>query len=261
VTIVKVEAVFFSVLALLFLGMIAMQIAGHRYGLRRGSDELCGSSEGTAAVEAALYALLGLFVAFTFSGASDRLEARRQLIVEESNAIGTAYLRLDLLPAADQPRIRDEMRRYLESRLTFYDRLLDFRGASAEREHADQLQQQIWNHALGAAGRAPDTRATLLVLPSLNAMFDAASKRYAALRMHLPVAIFIQLLLIALVCGFFAGIGMSKRKRPSYLHMVMFAGVIAVTAYVILNLEYPRVGFGRLRALDIILREQLAAMK
>jgi hypothetical protein len=257
----KVEAVFFSVLALLFLGMVATQIAGHRYGIRRGSDELFGSSEGTAAVEAALYALLGLFVAFTFSGASDRLEARRQLIVEESNAIGTAYLRLDLLPAADQPTIRVEMRRYLESRLTFYDRLLDFHGAAEERERADRIQQQIWTHAVTAAAGAPDTRATLLVLPSLNAMFDAASKRYAALRMHLPVAIFIQLLLIALVCGFFAGIGMSKRKRPSYLHMVMFAGVIAVTAYVILNLEYPRVGFGRLRALDVVLREQLAAMR
>jgi hypothetical protein len=237
-----------------------MQIAGHRYGLRRGSDELFGSSEGTAAVEAALYALLGLFVAFTFSGASDRLENRRQLIVEESNAIGTAYLRVDLLPAQEQPRIRAEMRRYLESRLAFYDQLLDFRKAVAEREHSDQIQQQIWTHALDAAARAPDTRATLLVVPSLNAMFDAASKRYAALRMHLPAAIFIQLLLIALCCGFFAGIGMSKRKRPSYLHMVMFAGVIAVTAYVILNLEYPRVGFGRLRALDIILREQLAVM-
>jgi hypothetical protein len=257
----KVEAVFFSVLTLLFLGMIGMQIAGHRYGLRRGSDELFGSSEGTAAVEAALYALLGLFVAFTFSGASDRLEVRRQLIVEESNAIGTAYLRLDLLPAAEQPHIRDEMRRYLESRLAFYDRLLDFRGALAERARADQIEQQIWSDAVAAGARAPDTRATLLVLPSLNAMFDAAGKRYAALRMHLPVAIFIQLLLIALCCGFFAGIGMSKRQRPSYLHMVMFAGVIAVTAYVILNLEYPRVGFGRLRALDIILREQLAAMK
>jgi hypothetical protein len=261
VTIVKVEALFFLVLTLLFLGMVATQIAGHRYGLRRGGDELFGSSEGTAAVEAALYALLGLFVAFTFSGASDRLEARRQLIVEEANAIGTAYLRLDLLPAGDQPLLRGEMRHYLESRLAFYDRLLDFRAATAERQHADEIEQQIWSHALDAAARAPDTRATLLVLPSLNAMFDAAGKRYAALRMHLPVAIFIQLLLIALVCGFFAGIGMSKRKRPSYLHMVMFAGVIAVTAYVILNLEYPRVGFGRLRALDIILREQLAAMK
>jgi hypothetical protein len=260
VTSVKVEAVFFSVLALLFVGMVGMQIAGHRYGLRRTTDELFGSSEGTAAVEAALYALLGLFVAFTFSGASDRLENRRQLIVEESNAIGTAYLRLDLLPAADQPRLRAEMRGYLETRLAFYDRLLDFRAAIAERERADQMQQKIWSDALAASARAPDPRATLLVVPSLNAMFDAASKRHAALRMHLPVAIFIQLLLIALVCGFFAGIGMSKRKRPSYLHMVMFAGVIAVTAYVILNLEYPRVGFGRLRALDAILREQLAAM-
>ena len=167
-------------------------------GCAVGATNSFGSSEGTAAVEAALYALLGLFVAFTFSGASDRLESRRQLIVDESNAIGTAYLRVDLFRAAEQPRIREEMRRYLESRLAFYDQLLDFRKAVAERERSDQIQQQIWTHALDAAARAPDTRATLLVVPSLNAMFDAASKRYAALRTHVPVAIFIQLLLIAL---------------------------------------------------------------
>src|SRR3954471_11701491 len=183
-------------LAVLFVGMIGMQLAGHRYGLRRTTNDLFGSSEGTAAVEAALYALLRLFVAFTFSGASDRLETRRQLIVEESNAIGTASLRVDLLPPAEQPRIRREMRSYLESRLAFYDELLDFRAARAERERADQIQQQIWSDALAAAARSPDTRSTLLVVPSRNAMFDAADKRYAAVKMPLPLAIFIQLLLI-----------------------------------------------------------------
>ena len=58
---------------------------------------------------------------------------------------------------------------------------------------------------------------------------------------------------MALACAFFAGIGMSKRRHPSYLHMVIFAGVMAVTAYVILNLEFPRAGFGRLHALDAFL--------
>ncbi len=255
-----VEVLFFSAVALLFLGMVGLQVAGHRYGSRRTTDEL-GGPEGTAPVEAALFALLGLLVAFTFSGASDRLAARRALIVEEANAVGTAYLRIDLLPAADRPLLRGEMRRYLASRLTFYEMLLDFREAAAQRKRADQLQQQIWNDVVASCARAPDSRATLLVLPSVNAMFDAAGARYAALRMHMPLTIFVQLVAIALVCAFFAGVGMARGRRPSYLHMVMFGGIIAITFYVIFNLEFPRAGFGRLNALDVILRDQLAAMK
>ena len=252
---------FFGLLALLFLGIVAMQIAGHHYGVRRAGGEPLGGSEGTAAVEATLFALLGLLVAFTFSGADTRLDARRKLIIEEANAIGTAYLRLDLLRAEDEPTLQDDMRRYVDSRLAFYDQLFDFRVARAERARSDQLQQVLWTHAVAASARAGDSRAALLVLQSLNAMFDVATERYAALRMHVPLAIFVLLIVMTLACAFFAGIGMSKRVHPSFLHMVIFAGVMAVTAYVILNLEFPRVGFGRLHALDAFLREQRAAMR
>lgn len=256
-----VNLLFFAMLGVLFLGMVAMQIAGHHYGVRRASGESGVSSEGTAAVEATLFAMLGLLVAFTFSGADTRLDARRKLIIEETNAVGTAYLRLDLLRAEDEPILQDEMRRYVDSRLAYYSELFDFRAARAERARSDQLQQKIWTDAVAASARAGDSRAALLVLQSLNAMFDVATERYAALRTHVPLAIFVLLLVMALACSFFAGIGMSKRRHPSYLHMVIFAGVIAVIAYVILNLEFPRAGFGHLHALDAFLREQRAAMR
>ena len=255
------NVVFFGVLALLFLGMVAMQIAGHHYGLRRADGDSGASSEGTAAVEATLFAMLGLLVAFTFSGADTRLDARRKLIIEETNAVGTAYLRLDLLRAEDEPILQDEMRRYVDSRLSYYDKLLDFRGAPAERQRSERIQQEMWTHAVAASAKAGDSRAALLVLQSLNAMFDVATERYAALRTHLPAAIFVLLVVMALACAFFAGIGMSRRRNPSYLHMLIFAGVLGVTAYVILNLEFPRAGFGHLHALDAFLREQRAAMK
>jgi hypothetical protein len=258
---VLVNLVFFGVLALLFVGMVAMQIAGHRYGIHRKDGDAAASSEGTAAVEATLFAMLGLLVAFTFSGADTRLDARRKLIIEETNAVGTAYLRLDLLRKEDEPILQDEMRRYVDSRLAFYDQLLDFRAARAERNRSEQLQQEIWTHAVAASARAGDSRAALLVLQSLNAMFDVATERYAALRTHVPAAIFVLLIVMALACSFFAGIGMSKRRHPSYLHMIIFASVMAVTAYVILNLEFPRVGFGHLHALDAFLREQRASMQ
>ncbi len=252
---------FFGVLALLFLAMVGMQIAGHHYGIRRAAGELLGTSQGTAAVEASMFALLGLLVAFTFSGADARLDARRKLIINEANSIGTAYARLDLLPAEDEPLLKGELRRYVDSRLTYYERLLDFRAARAERARSDELQREIWTHAVAASAKTKDSRAAMLVLQSLNAMFDVATERYAALRTHVPPAIFFLLVIMALACGFFAGIGMSKRQHPSYLHMLIFAGVMAVTAYVILNLEFPRFGFERLNTIDAFLREQRDAMR
>jgi hypothetical protein len=103
----------FSLLA----GMLILTEAGRRIGLRRMAEDPEGVRAGLGAIEAAILALLGLLLAFTFSGAGSRFDARRQLIVDETNAIGTAYLRIDLLTAAAQPELRENFRRYVEARL------------------------------------------------------------------------------------------------------------------------------------------------
>jgi hypothetical protein len=259
---VLLNMIFFGVLALLFLGMVVMQIAGNHYALRRTENHPVAGSEGTAAVEAALYALLGLLVAFTFSGAQDRLNDRRKLIVEEVQSIGTAYQRLDLLRPEDAAVLRDDMRQYVDARLSYYHKLLDLSASRRERQLADRLQDQIWAHAVPATARVSDVRAAQLVLPSLNQMFDVATARYAALRTHVPGAIFILLLALSLVCAFFAGIGMARRRgHPSYLHTLMFASIMSITAYVILNMEFPRAGFVSLHHLDQFLVELRASMR
>ena len=98
-----------SAIALLF-GMLALFEVGRigKRGLARDSD---GVAKGTGPAEAAVFGLLGLLLAFTFSGAASRFEARRHLITEEANAIGTAYLRIDLLPRDTQPEMRQLFRR------------------------------------------------------------------------------------------------------------------------------------------------------
>jgi hypothetical protein len=101
----------------LFVGMLLFLEIGRRFGSRRLKEDAGGTGEGVTTVDGAVFALLGLLIAFTFSGASARFDHRRELIVEEANAVGTAYLRLDLLPAAAQPPLRESFRRYLDSRL------------------------------------------------------------------------------------------------------------------------------------------------
>src|SRR5262245_16861560 len=86
----------------LLLGMLLCMEIGRRIAIRTASQDPGKLSAGLGALDGAIFGMMGLLLAFTFSGAAARFDARRGLIVEESNDIGTAYLRLDLLPASAQ---------------------------------------------------------------------------------------------------------------------------------------------------------------
>jgi hypothetical protein len=101
------------------------------------------ASVGTGAVEGAIFGLLGLLVAFTFSGASARFDTRRDLIVEETNAIGSAYLRLDLLSAEAQSALQALFRQYVDVRLAVYRKLPNLTAAKEELANAIKLQGEI----------------------------------------------------------------------------------------------------------------------
>lgn len=113
-----------AVLALgLLVGVLILQEVGRRIGARRLARDPDGAKAGTGVVEGAVFALVGLLIAFTFSGAASRFDQRRDLIVQETNAIGTAYLRLDLLPADARSVLKEEFRRYVDARLDTYRKL------------------------------------------------------------------------------------------------------------------------------------------
>jgi len=242
-------------LAVLFLGMVGLQLLGYHFGARRRATGWLGFGEGTSAVETSLFALLGLLIAFSISGGENRLDARRRLIVEEANAIDTAYLRLDLMPAATQPALRRQFRDYVDARIAYYDHLLQIDQAKADHDRAGELQRRIWTDASAAAMSTPDTRPAIIALPAINTMIDVTTARDAALWTHVPVALFALLILLAFACAFFAGLGMSKNPRPNTLHIVAFGATLALTAYVIANIEVPRVGLTALRLFDSLLVE------
>jgi hypothetical protein len=244
----------------LFAGMLLLLEIGRRIGIRRAAKDPDGARAGAGAVEGAVFGLLGLLIAFTFAGAASRFDARRQLIVEETNDIGTAYLRLDLLPSARQPALREKFRQYVDSRLEVYRKLPDIQAAKAELARATALQGEIWNEAVKAAGEGPP-QATMLLLPALNAMIDITTTRTMAAQMHPPMSIFAMLAGLALVGSLFAGYGMTGGKTRSWIHMIGFAAMMAVTVYVILDIEYPRLGLIRVDAFDQALVELRQSMK
>src|SRR5437899_11343800 len=103
---------------------------------------------------AGVFGLLELLISFTFSGAASRFDARRQMVIQETNNIGTAYLHLDLLPTEAQAPLREYFRRYVDARIAIYGKLLDIDAAKEELVKANSLQREIWRQAL-AAMRAP----------------------------------------------------------------------------------------------------------
>jgi hypothetical protein len=235
----------------LFLGMLLFLEIGRRIAVRRMKQDSGTAGEGVGAVDGAVFALLGLLIAFTFSGASSRFDTRRQLIVEETNDIGTAYLRLDLLPADAQPALRENFRRYLDARIDVYRKLPDLAAAKEHLAKANELQTQIWRQAV-AASRAEGAlpAAPVLLLPALNAMIDITTTRTMATLMHPPAVVFVMLFGLALAASLLAGYGMTGSKVRSWLHMLGFALVMAFAVYVILDLEYPRLGLIRVDAFD-----------
>jgi len=246
---------------ILLIGMVLLAELGRRLGRRRLAAEGGGPLTGTGAVEGAVFGLLGLMIAFTFSGAAARLDTRRQLAVQEANAIGTAYLRVDLLPADAQPVLRDLFREYVESRIKVYRSMPDIAAAFAELERSAALQGKIWKQCVSACERGGSPTAGLLLLPALNEMIDIVTTRTIAAQTHPPRIIFSILGALGLISALLAGYATGGSPTRRWMHVLTFAAVVAVTSYVILDLEYPRVGLIRIDALDQLLVDLRASMK
>jgi hypothetical protein len=245
----------------LFLGMLGMLALGQRLGRRSLAQEADVVRSRLTGVETAIFGLMGLMIAFTFSGAAARYELRRQLTVEEANAIGTAYLRLDLLPAASQPALRDRFRRYVTARIAVYRVLPDIETSNAQAAIATTLQQEIWTGVLAALKEAPP-QATIVVVPALNQMIDITTARAIAALTHTPKLIFSVLLILGLVCSMLAGYVLAYTNTGNVrLHVVAFAVVVTLTIYLIFDLDYPRFGIIRLDFADQGLIDLLAGMK
>jgi hypothetical protein len=245
----------------LFLGMLGMLALGQRLGRRSLAQEADVVRSRLTGVETAIFGLMGLMIAFTFSGAAARYELRRQLTVEEANAIGTAYLRLDLLPAASQPALRDRFRRYVTARIAVYRVLPDIETSNAQAAIATTLQQEIWTGVLAALKEAPP-QATIVVIPALNQMIDITTTRAIAALTHTPKLIFSVLLILGLVCSMLAGYVLAYTNTGNVrLHVVAFAVVVTLTIYLIFDLDYPRFGIIRLDFADQGLIDLLAGMK
>jgi len=242
---------------LLFVGMLAALWLGKRIArirAKQGAEPQASSG----AIGGATFALLGLLIAFTFSGAASRFDARRDLVVQETNAIGTAYLRLDVLAPEARAQLQEKFRRYVDLRAGAFqaNTLAQYRENEAR---AWAMQAEIWSDSVkGAKDVGPP--AAQLLLPSLNDAIDITTTRAAALELHPPVAIYLILVMLALFCALLAGLDMTPGQRE-WLPKVVFSATITLTICLTLDLEHPRMGLIRVTDSDHFLSDLRASMK
>lgn len=246
-----------------FLGlMLVASEAGWRIGRARLTGTAGALAKGAGTAEAAVFGLFGLLVAFTFSGAAERFEARRHLIAEEGNTIGTAYLRLDLLPRDAQPAVRELFVKYVDNRHSVYRQAHDSAATEAKLAETASLQSAIWDMTFSALKeQGLPAPATALLLGSLNEMIDITDTRRMATITHPPLVIFVVLGILSLVCAALVGYDTSDNAARSWLHSVTFAAVVSLTVYVIVDVEFPRLGFIRVDSADAAIFELREIMR
>jgi hypothetical protein len=246
---------------LLFAGMQILLEGGRRLALSRRSDESEGERSSLGAIEGAVFALFGLLMAFTFSGAASRFNEKRMLVADEANTIETAYLRLQLLAPEAQPKLQELFRKYADSRLETYRKLPDMNAAELELANSHRIQGEIWTEAI-AATRLPNSNpaAGWLLAPALNNMIDIVTTRTMAIQIHPPRVIYALLFGLGLICSLLAGYRMASGQQRSWLHILGFTVITVIVVYVMLDIEYPRTGLFRLTAADEVLAKARAAM-
>jgi hypothetical protein len=245
----------------LFLAMLLFLELGRRLGVRQAERRGAEARVGVGVVDGSVYALLALLVGFSFSGAAGRFDQRRHLVADEVNAAGTAWQRADLLPPDQRMAIREGFRRYVDALIAWYA------GSAAPTDLVNQpasvtrAQDDLWSRSVEACLTKAGEPARMLLLPALNDMFGAVEKERMARRIHPPLVIFAMLGIAAVASALFAGYGLASGTTRNWIYMIGIAATVAIAVYVILELEYPRLGAFRINAMDETLVELRATME
>ena len=219
----------------LFLGTIALSLAaieaGRRLGLRLNRDD----KESSGSIGSTLGATLGLLafiLAFTFGVASSRYDARKQLVIDGANAIGTCYLRTEFLPDDQREEARRLLREWLALRVT----LDNFKGDQLQvtLTRAKEIQSELWGVVVTVSKTQPSPM-TALFADSCNEVFDIHEERLTkGMVTRIPGPLWIVLYVVSLVAmvavGYQSGVDSSRRRVGPVFLALAFATVLVTIA-------------------------------
>ena len=206
-----------AIAAVFFASSIFLLNFGRHLGLRYLQQQKdAANMAGLATVEGAVFALIGLLLAFTISGALQRFDERRQLVVQEANAASTAHDRLGLFEGDGGRNLQAKLKDYVEARIDLYRMPHDFSlwrqselFSSKQQDKIVDFKNKVWNATVAACPQASFRPACSQALPGLTSLFEVARLRLGASEKHPPQIVYVMLFGLGLGGSLLAGFGMA----------------------------------------------------
>jgi hypothetical protein len=227
----------------IFLVSLVLIVAAGELGHWLGRRAMDHGGENVATLKAAILGLLALMIGFTFAMAQTRFELRREAVLNEANAIGTAALRARLLPAPHNAESLALLRDYTKIRLRITQRVPSSSQLNVAIDESNAIQEDLWKQVRAVSAKTDAMVPTGLFIQALNEMIDSQAKRVAAVRSRVPNVILLALYATAAVAIGYASYGRAlegRHWRPAvYVAGALTAGVILL----IQDLDRPSAGF------------------
>ena len=195
----------------------------------------------------AMLTLLGLLIAFMFSMGVSRYDLRKSYEEAEANAIGTEYLRADLVTEPDASLIRELLRRYLDQRVMFYT-TRDRARLDAIAEATSKIERELWV-SVRPKPETQVTPVTSLVVSGMNDVLNSEGYTQAAWRNRIPVSAWALMLSIAACCNVLIGYG-SRAGGQRILLIVPIA--VSIAFFLISDVDSPRGGAIRVAPINLL---------
>jgi len=209
-------------------------------------------------VVAATLTLLGLIIGFSFSMATNRYDQRKNCEEGEANAIGTEYVRADLLPAADATRVRALLVEYLDQRVGFYQSH-DTDALRHINDATTQLETELWSAVTAPVVAPQPTPAIALAISGMNDVLNSQGYTEAAWRNRIPPAAWVLMAMIAICANLMFGYG-ARRAKAGPIHVLILPLVLSIAFFLIADIDSPRKGIIRVNPENLIsLAESLHA--
>lgn len=227
----------------LFVFILLANEAGYRIAWRFPDQPDEAIKSQTNSVQTGMLGLLALLLGFSFTMALQRFDGRSASVIEESNAIGTAYLRAGLLSEPYATEMDSLLAKYMDLRIQGGG--IDMADPSVREaviEKTVELQGQLWRIAIDAADADPRPITSGYFIQSLNEVFDAFGRRQAALEKHVPELVLFLLFAIFVISGYILGYASGLHRRRAWMAMISMTALIVLVIFIVIDLDRPRRG-------------------
>jgi len=232
-----------AIVATLFIAIIAFNEVGFRVGRfvqLRTDDEV---KTLTGSIQASILGLLALLLSFTFSMSMQRFDNRSMALIDEANAIGTAVLRIQLLPEKYNKKAFDYFQEYVDLRVAIGK--VDHTKREERKIYNKQitdLQSKLWALAVSATNDDPRPSTTGAFVKSLNEVIDSQGRRSALLQMHVPEVVLILLFVVFISSGGILGYSAGLSGKRVFAPILLVSLLITLIVFIIIDLDRPKRG-------------------